>query len=352
MNFLTSLLDNKKIDAILLVDLKNIRYFTNFTGSNAFAILTKEKNFFITDNRYKIQSKNEVNSKFEIIIYNRDFASKLAKLLRKNKLRSIGIEYDNIKYGFLKTLKRETGFAEFKDVSNDLLLLRSVKSEEEVNKIKIALKIAEKSFNEVKKIIKPDISEKDIAIELEYRMKRNGADDIAFPTIVASAENSALPHSKPTDKKIKNNSILLVDFGCVYNGYHSDITRSLFIGNPPKILKKCFQTVKESLSIAIENIKINSYTNKVAKLVDRYIKSKGFSEGLIHSLGHGLGLQIHELPYLSKDKKFKFFNGNVFTIEPGIYIENIGGIRIEQIGYLKDNKLNILNELDYDPFLY
>jgi Xaa-Pro aminopeptidase len=326
------------VDALLLSNLSNVRYFTNFTGSAGFVIISKKKNYFITDNRYKIQCSKEIPKNFNIKIFNERIVENIIKILKQNKFKSIGLEYDNAKYSFINKIKRNLKGVSFKNISEKILIIRSVKSEEEINKIKTALRIAEKSFNDILEIIKPGVKEIEIAIELEYRMRKNGSDGIAFPTIVASGKNSALPHAKPLNKKIKNNTVLLIDFGATYKGYNSDITKTVFIGNPQKILKFAYKTVIETINIVIENIERNPYSDFISKLADDYIRKKGFKDGLIHSLGHGVGLDIHEFPVISKRKKIKLIDGNIFTIEPGIYIENLGGVRVEYMLQIKNGK--------------
>jgi len=337
------LLQLAQTDVILISDLPNLRYFTGFTGSSGFAIITNSKNYFLTDNRYKIQSSEEVFHFYKIIIYEKEPVANILKILKRLKLKSIGIEADTASFNFIKKLKKELRGVKFRNVSDYILSLRSVKSDAELKKIKNAIKIAQKSFNEILALIKPGIREKDIAIELEYKMMKNGADRIAFPTIVTSGSRSALPHANAGEKKIKNNEVILIDFGCSVDGYNSDITRTLVLGKPKKIIKKAFNVVKDAMSLAIENIKIGTESDKIVLMIDNYIKKAGFEDGLIHSLGHGVGLNIHELPILSKYKKMKLMKGAVFTIEPGIYIQNIGGVRIENIIHLAETGPQLLS---------
>lgn len=335
-------------DAILITDLINLRYLTGFTGSSGFAIITGSKNYFLTDNRYKIQSSQEIFSAYKIIIYERESLKKIIEILKKLRVRRLGIEYETVSWGFIKKIKKELKGLRLINVSEYILSLRSVKTPEELKNIKRAIRIAEESLNEIKELIRPGIKERDIAIELEYRMLKNGADAIAFPIIVASGYRSALPHAKAGNRKLKLNDIVLIDFGCMFDGYRSDITRTFFIGKPSKLLQKAFNTVKVASKLAIEGLREGINAAEVAIEIDNYIKKAGFKDGLIHSLGHGIGLSIHELPVLNKYKEMRLMKNTVFTIEPGIYIFKKGGIRIENIVHIKKEDVQLLTTLPWD----
>lgn len=342
------LLQLARTDAILITDLINLRYLTGFTGSSGFAIITDTKNYFLTDNRYKIQSSQEIFPFYRIIIYERESLKKIIDILKKLKIKKLGIEYETVSWGFIKKLKKELKGLKLINVSEYILSLRSVKTPEEIKKIKRAIRIAENSLNGIMDLIKPGTKERDIAIELEYRMLKNGAEGIAFPIIVASGYRAALPHAKAGNRKLKLNDIVLIDFGCIFDGYNSDITRTFFLGKPSKLLKKAFNTVKEASKLAIDSLKEGINTAEIAIKIDNYIKEAGFKDGLIHSLGHGIGLGIHELPVLNKYKEMKLMENTVFTIEPGIYIYKKGGIRIENIIHLTKEDVKLLTTLPWD----
>ena len=334
----------KNIDCLFITNLNNIRYLSGFTGSSAFLLLTPKKKYFLTDFRYKIQSQYEVNKKFTFIFYQKKIITEIVKLLKKTKIKKLGVEEDDINYHMVKELIKKTK-VKIVDCSEELSILRKFKSNNEVKQIKKALQCAENSFQQIEKYIKPGISEKDIAIELEYEIKKNGADDIAFPVIVASGKRSALPHANPTGKKLKEKEFVIIDFGAKLDGYHSDITYTLNLGNKNKLLNKAYQVVKESVQLAQDLIKIGGKTDFVDREIHTFIQKSGFQEGLIHGLGHGVGLDIHELPVLSRNKKDIFQEGMIFTIEPGIYLENIGGVRIEVMAYISKQGLKILNSV-------
>ncbi|MBN1899147.1 MAG: aminopeptidase P family protein [Spirochaetes bacterium] len=333
------------VDAILLNNLSNLRYFTNFTGSSGFAVISKKQSYFLTDNRYRCQAKKEIDPAFKIIIYDQKSLQPVLTILKKVKPGTLGIEAESLPFSIVKKIKSQMKGLKLGDVSEKVLMLRSVKTNEELKKIKKALHIAEQSFKKIQGIIKPGLSEKDIALELDYEMRKNGCEKIAFSTIVASGVNSALPHAHATNQKIKNNSILLLDFGCTIDGYSSDITRVIFIGKSKPVFKKMFYTVKEAYHQSINFLSSNREASILTHQVDRFIRKSGFKDGLIHSLGHGVGLDIHELPVLSKFKKSTLRSGHVFTIEPGIYIPHLGGIRLENMIHLTEKGPEVLNKL-------
>ncbi len=331
------------LNALLVSNLNNIKYLSNFTGDAGILLILKNNFFLFTDGRYTLQAKNEIRKNIKLITYKQNIFKELTDILKKHKIRKLGIEENDLKYNQVKSISLYCKKLQFKDISDVILRFRSIKNEFEIKYIRQALKIAEKSFTELKII--PGKSEKEIAAELEYLMKKNLADDISFPTIVASGKNSALPHYQPGNVKIKKNDIVLIDFGAVYKGYHSDTTRVVFTGTINKKIYKIYKVVSEALKLGINLIKINKNASEIDSEINKFIIKNGYRDGLIHSIGHGVGLDIHEFPVLNRNKPYKLENNMVFTIEPGIYIEGLGGIRLENMVYLNNNKINVLNKL-------
>jgi len=345
---LEQIYSDKKIDGLFITNLNNIRYLSGFTGSSAFLILSPKGNYFLTDFRYKIQSQIEVNKNFKYIFYQKKVIFEITNILKKNKIKRLGIEGNDIDYNMAVELKNRARI-KLINCSEELSSIRKFKTSDEIKLIKRSLRCAEISFHKIRRLIKPGLRERDIAIELEYQIKKNGADDIAFPIIVASGKRSALPHAQPTNKKIRDNEFIIIDFGARIKGYNSDITYTVNLNNKNKILTEAYKTVKQSIYKAIEMIKLNRRTDNVDKAIHEFIQKQRFKEGLIHGLGHGVGLDIHEQPVINRNKKDIFKEGMVFTIEPGIYLENIGGVRIELMGCLTKQGLKILNNMGSDP---
>ncbi|CUS97703.1 M24 family metallopeptidase [Candidatus Chrysopegis kryptomonas] len=317
------------IDAILISHLPHIRYLTGFSGSSALCFVSKKDAILITDFRYKEQVKIQVKHFKKLIATGKSLLDITSEKNIMQNLKRVGFEADHASFAFVLELKRTFKNVKFFPVKNLIEEISAVKTAEEIENIKSAIKISEKVFNEVLKLIKPGISELDIASEISYLHKKYGAEKDAFDIIVASGWRSALPHGVASAKKIKKGEFIVIDFGCVFNGYHSDITRTIVVGKATSEQKKIYQIVFDAQSRAIENAKSGLKANILDSIARNYIKQKGYGKFFGHSLGHGIGVEIHTLPRISPKSNYVLQNGNVITIEPGIYIPNFGGVRIE-----------------------
>ncbi len=330
------------IDCFFTTDSKSLRYLTGFTGSNGLCFISEDERYFITDFRYKEQVKNEVQD-FEVIIE----SEYLLDALKSKKLiqnRKAGFEAQRITfYDYQKLL-------EF--IPSELLIpgdeiiekMMRVKDSEEVENLKKAAEIADRIYNDIISMIKPGIEEIEISAEISYRVKRYGGEKDAFDPIILSGYKSALPHGKPDKKKFKNREFILFDFGCVYNGYHSDITRTIFLGKPDRKANEIYSTVLEAQKKALEFVKEGITCSKLDSVARDFIEEKGFGEYFGHSLGHGLGLEIHEPPKISQTNSEPLISGNIITIEPGIYIPEFGGVRIEDDIIVTSNGCEVLTK--------
>lgn len=362
-------LTKRGFDAILFSSIPNIIYLTNYSGFSkeereVYLFVTKNQQYILTDGRYTQAAKTLISDFKLIEISPKNSAEKILKKLKdKHKIKKLGIEENDLKVNEYKNLKKH-----HKNTCHygDICTLRSVKDKDEISKIENACKIADKTFAYILKKIKTGVSEKEIAQEIEFFIKRQGA-DISFSPIVAYGINSALPHHQPGNKRLTiNDKIVLLDFGAKLDNYCSDMTRTVFFGKPTNEQKNMYQTVFEAQRKAIEYIanhhndthhRENKKTarNLKAKDVDKiardYIISKGYP-AIPHSLGHGVGLEIHESPRLSSSSKDILKEGMVFSIEPGIYlpaeasakvgISNFGGIRIEDLVVLEKSGPRLL----------
>ncbi|MEO0254897.1 MAG: aminopeptidase P family protein [candidate division WOR-3 bacterium] len=338
VEFLKNLLEVNEADGFFINNLQNVFYLTGFTGSSGYVLITRNKNYFLTDFRYMLQSKKEVSNLFKIVIIKK--FDEIFDLLKEGK--TLLCEKESLTLDLYEELKKKK--LKIKPISSPVLDLRVYKNEEEIEKIRKAQKFSEKVLKKALSILKPDkTKEIELALEIEYEMKRNGF-QVAFPTIVASGKHSALPHAKPRNVTIKNNSILLIDMGSVYKGYHSDMTRTFWVGNnPPDWFKEIYEITLNALSMVEEKIKIGMHVRDVDNIARSYITERGYGEKFGHGLGHGVGIEIHEKPSLSPRGKEIIDKGMVFTIEPGIYLENKGGVRIEDLACInKKGELEIL----------
>ncbi len=338
-----------RIDAILITDLKNIRYFTGFTGSSAICLYTGKENFFITDFRYKEQSKKEVKD-WDIIIEKKKFSG-LKKLVAKMNLKRLGFE-PAISYDNFQSLKKLN--LRLIPLKKHLHKFREIKTPQEIEKIKRAIKRAEEGFLRIKELIKPGIMERDIAIELEYQIKKLGSGDLPFEVIVASGENSAMPHARSSMRKISPGDLVVIDWGAEAEGYFSDMTRTFLIKPASddtsfEEKRKIYHIVKRAQEEALMAVRPGISTTEIDKKARQYIEKEGYGKAFGHSTGHGVGLDIHELPVISMTGRERLKPGMVFTVEPGIYLNSLGGVRIEDMISVTEDGSAILTSLPKEP---
>ncbi len=336
-----TLLTKQKVEAILISSVPNIIYLTNFSNFSifereAFLIITKNNQYIITDGRYS-EAVVEKIPHFKLLEISSE--NKLQDILKqiseKDKVNCLGYEASNLTVNEYSLLKKS--FPKLKNVTLDNL--RSIKDEKEISLIEKACLLGDRTFNHILKKIKPGISELKLVFEIESYIKKNNA-DISFKPIVAFGKNSSVPHHQPEDRKLKTENIILLDFGVKLNNYCSDMTRTVFIGKATNEQKKIYQTVLDAQSRAIELlsdkssiINLKSERIKASRVDDisrTYIVKSGYPT-IPHSLGHGIGIEVHEAPRLGPNSKDILKPGMVFSIEPGIYIPGFGGVRIEDL---------------------
>jgi len=337
-----ALLEEKSVDAILITHLPNIRYLSGFSGSAASVLITKSKNFFITDFRYKDQSHKEVNG-FQIYInYNQN--DELKNILESEGIKAAGFEANHLSYGSYDNYSNTFPAVKFVPLTDAIEKLTMKKTDDELAKLQKAVDITDKVFSKMLEFIKPGMRELDVSAEITYTHKKLGALKDSFEPIVASGWRAALPHGIASNKIIESGDILTLDFGCVYEGFCSDMTRTISIGKPPDEIKKIYQVVLDAQLKAVDGAKAGISSKSVDSIARDYITSKGYGENFGHGLGHGLGIEVHEMPGLSQRMDITLVENSVVTIEPGIYIEKLGGVRIEDDVILKSNKCTVMNK--------
>ncbi len=333
INNLRDYLLKNNMDSALITDLKNVFYFSGYTGTSAYLIITLENLYAVTDFRYITQASEQCPL-FEIV----DVAKSNINVLCE-KLACTGFE--NLSIGYNEYTKFNEIFKELKPLDKAILNFRAKKGPDEIQSIKKAVKIADDAFSHILKFAKKGMSEIEVANEIDFFMKRNGASANSFETICASGVRGALPHGFPTDKRLEFGELVVLDFGCVYNGYCSDITRTFAVGEISDDLKKVYDTVLNAqlsaLNMAVNGEKCSDIHNKAQKIIDKEYKGC-----FGHSLGHGVGLDIHEEQNLSPKNENALEVGNVVTVEPGIYIPYFCGVRIEDMIYISQEKTEIL----------
>jgi len=322
-------LSELKIDALLVSSPSNIRYLSGFTGSNGLLLLTPDSQTLFTDPRYTIQASEECVCNVRTVAKGTlDVAA--MDTARRKRLKRIGFEAGHTIYESYQRLKQALPLAaSLKPIGPVIEKLRMVKTDKEIALIRRSVLTNSEAFAATLPSVRPGVSEKEIAAELEYKMRRLGAEKPAFETIVAAGARSALPHAQPTTQRIAGNELLLIDMGSCQSGYMSDMTRMLFIGRQSQRTQGLYDAVLEAQLAAIDAVRPGVSASKVDKTARQVLKSKGLAKEFVHSTGHGLGLEIHEPPRLGRRDQTRLEDGMVITIEPGAYVRGFGGVRIE-----------------------
>lgn len=318
-----------KIDALLVSALPNIRYLSGFTGDNGLLLVTPDSQTLFTDPRYTIQASQECRCQVKTVA--KGYLELAAiELIHRRRLKRIGFEATRIVYANYQRLKEALPLAaSLKPVGAVVEQLRMIKSDDEIARIRASVLTNSKAFETTVRSIRPGVSEMEIAAELEFKMRRLGAEKAAFETIVALGPRSALPHAQPTPKKAVVNELLLIDMGACQSGYMSDMTRVLFLGRPDPQVRRIYTAVRKAQVAAIDTVRPGIQAGQVDRVARQVLKSEGFGKEFSHSTGHGLGLEIHEAPRLGRRDPTRLEAGMVITIEPGAYIRDFGGVRIE-----------------------
>jgi Xaa-Pro aminopeptidase len=340
---LRSQFESLRIDAFLVTFQPHLRYLSGFSGSNGLGLITHHSASLLTDGRYRDQVRQEVKG-WNIYIANDGLLKEVQnrKLLRAG-IR-VGFDGNNTQFEFYRQVKRTFPKVRFLPKVDVIEKIAAVKEAEEIKKIRRAVAITDKTFSEILEIIKPGMTELDVAAEISYRQRKNGAEADAFETIVASGERSALPHGRASSKKLKRGELITLDFGCIYQGYHSDMTRTIALGKPNTEAIKIYTTVLDAQQKAIASAKSEMKTKDLDAVARDLIKRNGYGKYFQHSLGHGIGLQIHEPPRISALSKGTLETGNVITIEPGVYIPKFGGVRIEDDVVITNGACEVLTQ--------
>ncbi|MCX8012336.1 MAG: Xaa-Pro peptidase family protein [Desulfobacterota bacterium] len=343
INRVLEALKEERVDALLVTDLTNIRYISGFTGTEASALITPEAFFLLVDSRYTTQAKQEAPF-FQIIKVTKRIEDTI-KLIKRLKMRKIGFEGTAMYYTDFCEIAKNLSEGGFIPIKKRLDFIRMRKEKEEIEIIRRAIEISTQGFQAMKCELKIGVREKHIAHTYEIEAKKNGADKIAFDIIVASGKRSALPHGVASNKKIGKRELVVMDFGIQYRGYNTDETCTLVCGKPTPKQKEFFAVVKSAHDRAISQIRPGVSSRLVDKAARDYIAKKGLGKYFGHGTGHGVGLSVHEEPWISPLKEEVLEEGMVFTIEPGVYVPNWGGIRVEDMVLVTRDGCEILTQL-------
>ncbi len=320
--------------AVFISGYPNIFYYSGFTSEDAFLLISREKQFIITDSRYFTQAK-EQSCDFELVGIEKGW-KEIFSLIPEDE---ICFEECNISYGLYKKISDAAQSKIFKPSQKEIDLPRRIKDKIELDTIAKAESIGDAAFLHILDFMRAGMSEKDVALELETYMKKLGASDLSFATIAASGVRSCMPHGRASDKIIEKGDLLTLDFGCVYDGYCSDMTRTVVFGMPDSRQREVYDAVLKAQTTAIEGLYLGIPCADADKIARDIIKDAGYDGKFSHALGHSVGIQIHESPSFSPKSTDTLQNGNVLSVEPGIYIEGWGGVRIEDLIAVSDGEI-------------
>jgi Xaa-Pro aminopeptidase len=330
-----------RLDACLVTHLANVRYLCGFTGSAGVLALAGGKAAFFTDGRYTTQARAEVTGARVVIGKG---AASLAALvwLKGQRARRIGFEAEHVAVALARHLAGASGRARLVPTSFLVERLRMRKEKEEIEQIRAAVLLASGLFDHLLHGIRPGVKEADVAAELEHAARRDGAEGMAFESIVASGLRSALPHGRASAQPIQKNGFVILDFGVILAGYCSDMTRTVYVGRPDRRAKQLYRAVLDAQLAAIARVSPGRKVGEVDQAARSTLQKTGLGRYFTHSTGHGVGLEIHEPPRVAKGQSERLEPGMVITVEPGVYLPGEGGVRIEDVVVVTENGCEVL----------
>lgn len=334
------------LDGLFLNNNSNIRYVSGFTGADSYIFLLPDSRYFITDYRYTEQAERE-SSSFQIITVDREFETmehKLAELIARHNVKSVAFEERHASYQLVENLRTALPGVALTPADDLVEQVRYVKTEEEIAKIKQASVITDKVFEEMLGYLQPGNTEVDLAFTLERLIRENGGDDIAFPVIILSGKNTSMPHGIPSRKKVEKGDFITLDFGALFQGYRTDMTRTVIIGKPDKQQRKVYDMVKGAQEQAVAAMVAGVPGIAVDRVVKNFFARFDYLPFAGKGCGHGLGLDIHERPFMNAKCTDILQENCVVTMEPGLYIPLWGGVRIEDTVLVQSHGREILSK--------
>jgi Xaa-Pro aminopeptidase len=316
-------------DSLLETHLPNIYYLCGFSGDSAALLVDGASATLFTDGRFTIQAREETHG-VRVHIHKGPLLEAVGKHLRARRRGRVSVSPSRLTLAGWKLLRKEAG-SHLKWIAVDGLVenLRAVKDASEIERIREAARLGSEVMEETIRLIRPGVTELDVAAEIGYRMRRKGASGESFEAIVAAGPRSALPHARPTSRQIGKNELVVLDLGAILRRYCSDLTRTVYVGKAPARVRQWYRAVLEAQAAARDAVKSGASCGSVDAAARNVLQRKGLGRYFVHSTGHGIGLEIHEDPRIARDQKLLLETGNVVTLEPGVYVEGVGGIRIE-----------------------
>ena len=348
---LRAMLVRRKVEGLLVSGLANIAYLTGFRGSAGMALFGREARILWVDPRYTLQAREQAQG-VEVIEERRGLLKAAARWLNGNKIRCLGYEAAHLTCEEFARLRRETRAGVRMTPAGELVEdLRVAKDAGEIEKIRGAARLTVAVFQAVLKHVHPGVQERDLAAEIEYRMRKMGAEGAAFETIVASGPRSALPHARASSKSLQENDLVIFDLGAILAAYAADMTRTIFLGSPSRAVRRLYAAVREAQERAVAAARVGARTGDVDAAARRSLRRSKLDQFFTHSTGHGVGLEIHERPRLARGERVPLPAGSVITAEPGVYIPDLGGIRIEDTVLVTPEGPEILTPASKDHWI-
>ncbi len=325
-------------DALVVVNMVNLRYLTGFTGSAGLAWLGPDELVLITDRRYSEQSEAETSQAgVDVRIEITNDAPKEILAAASAGVSRIGLEAASVSWADQRKYAEWFDGAELVPTAGVVERCRQIKDSGEIDRMAAAAAIADDALAEVCPLLAHGPTEKEVALALDTAFRRRGADGSAFPTIVASGPNAALPHKRPTDRSIERGELVIVDMGAVVGGYRSDMTRTMAVGEPDPEVRRVFDTVRDAQRLGVEQVAVGTPIAEVDKACRQRIAADGWAEAFVHGTGHGVGLDIHEQPWVRATATDILQAGHVITVEPGVYLPGLCGARVEDTVLVSDD---------------
>jgi Xaa-Pro aminopeptidase len=342
-------LEKRKLFPYFISDLNNIRYLTGFPGSYAFMLFDRKDTFFISDSRYSEYARSLTDGFAEFLLPGDDLNVTLRGLLKRLNKKNLFLEEHSLTLSSFTLMKKSLRGIKLEPGGSEVNSIRMVKDEGEIAIIEKAAELTDSCFRFLTENIRPGMTEWDVAVEIENYYRKNGCRSSSFDAIVASGSGSSMPHYETSmEKKIEKGDVLLIDMGCIYRGYNSDLTRTIFVNSVDREIEKIYGIVKEAQESAIKAVRPGISTGKLDSVARDIITSRGYGEMFGHSLGHGLGVEVHELPAVKKKGETRLKKNMVITIEPGIYLPGTGGVRIEDMVMVTGKGCRVLTESPKD----
>lgn len=329
------------LDSFLITDKTNVSYLSGFRGTDAVMLVTKDHGYLFTDSRYVEEAKGEVAGHFSVRLVKESLFASIDGTVKSRRLKTLGFESMDLSYGIANKLKGLLPGIGFIPVKNMVETLRAIKDHGEIARIRKAVRMSKEVFEKAAKSVRPGISEELIKRKIELDLIAR-ASACAFEPIIASGENSSKPHARTTGRVFKNNDFVMIDMGAKVDGYNSDFTRTITLGKVKNRFRKIYETVGQAWRKAIDRIAPGVKASDVDKAGRDHIEKSGFGRYFGHSIGHGVGMDVHEEPSISPFSKTRLAAGMVFTVEPAIYIPGFGGVRIEDMVLVTENGCEIL----------